>query len=66
MRYRFEVVSDYAAFRDLQRHRMLTIEWQQKELTDTGRADGPWLLISTSDAADLLANKLTDALKVSR
>ncbi len=27
--YRFDVVSDYGAFRDLQRHRMLTIEWQQ-------------------------------------
>jgi thymidylate synthase ThyX len=27
-RYRFEVVGDYAAFRDLQRHRMLTIHWQ--------------------------------------
>lgn len=26
--YRFEIVSDYGAFRDLQRHRMLTIEWQ--------------------------------------
>ncbi len=26
--YRFEVVTDYGAFRDLQRHRMLTIEWQ--------------------------------------
>lgn len=26
--YRFEVVSDYGAFRDLQRHRMLTIDWQ--------------------------------------
>jgi thymidylate synthase ThyX len=26
--YRFEVVSDYGAFRDLQRHRMLTVEWQ--------------------------------------
>ena len=26
--YTFEVVSDYGAFRDLQRHRMLTIEWQ--------------------------------------
>jgi thymidylate synthase ThyX len=26
--YRFEVVSDYGAFRDLQRHRLLTIEWQ--------------------------------------
>jgi thymidylate synthase ThyX len=28
VRYRFEVVSDYGAFRDLQRHRMLTIQWQ--------------------------------------
>jgi thymidylate synthase ThyX len=27
--YRFELVTDYGAFRDLQRHRMLTIEWQQ-------------------------------------
>ncbi|HEY5111809.1 MAG TPA: FAD-dependent thymidylate synthase [Acidimicrobiales bacterium] len=26
--YRFEIVSDYGAFRDLQRHRLLTIEWQ--------------------------------------
>jgi len=26
--YRFDVVTDYGAFRDLQRHRMLTIEWQ--------------------------------------
>jgi hypothetical protein len=26
--YRFEVVADYGAFRDLQRHRLLTIEWQ--------------------------------------
>jgi thymidylate synthase ThyX len=26
--YRFDILSDYGAFRDLQRHRMLTIEWQ--------------------------------------
>jgi thymidylate synthase ThyX len=26
--YRFDVMTDYGAFRDLQRHRMLTIEWQ--------------------------------------
>jgi thymidylate synthase ThyX len=26
--YRFEVVVDYGAFRDLQRHRMLTLDWQ--------------------------------------
>ena len=26
--YTFEVVSDYGAFRDLQRHRLMTIQWQ--------------------------------------
>ncbi|MCB1251342.1 MAG: FAD-dependent thymidylate synthase [Acidimicrobiales bacterium] len=26
--YRFDIVADYGAFRDLQRHRMLTIDWQ--------------------------------------
>lgn len=26
--YRFDILADYGAFRDLQRHRMLTIEWQ--------------------------------------
>ena len=27
--YKFEVLSDYGAFRDLQRHRMLTLEWEK-------------------------------------
>ena len=27
--YRFEIVSDYGGFRDLQRHRMLTCQWQR-------------------------------------
>ena len=49
LRYRFEVVSDYGAFRDLQRHRMLTVQWQTlgpdlgagvpEELEDAGVAD---------------------------
>jgi thymidylate synthase ThyX len=26
--YRFDVLTDYGAFRDLQRHRMLTLDWQ--------------------------------------
>jgi len=49
VRYRFEVVSDYGAFRDLQRHRLLTIQWQPltpylgagvpAELEDAGVAD---------------------------
>jgi len=46
--YRFDVLADYGAFRDLQRHRMLTIEWQKlgprhgydvpPELADAGLA----------------------------
>ncbi|MFN2467734.1 MAG: FAD-dependent thymidylate synthase, partial [Gaiellaceae bacterium] len=27
--YRFEIVSDYGSFRDLQRHRLLTAQWQR-------------------------------------
>ncbi|MCP3977718.1 MAG: thymidylate synthase [bacterium] len=27
--YRFDVLGDYGAFRDLQRHRMLTLDWQK-------------------------------------
>jgi thymidylate synthase ThyX len=27
--YRFDVLTDYGAFRDLQRHRMLSLEWQR-------------------------------------
>src|SRR5262245_37506661 len=27
--YRFDIVTDYGAFRDLQRHRLLTLEWQR-------------------------------------
>ncbi len=49
--YRFDVLSDYGAFRDLQRHRMLTIDWQElsprhgydtpAELVDAG-LEAPW------------------------
>ena len=49
LRYRFEVVSDYGAFRDLQRHRMLTVQWQSlspdlgagvpEEVTAAGQGD---------------------------
>ena len=37
--YRFDVLSDYGAFRDLQRHRLLTIEWQA--LTPAPRLRAP-------------------------
>ena len=39
LRYRFEIVSDYGAFRDLQRHRLLTCQWQR--LTPDLGADVP-------------------------
>ncbi len=39
LRYRFEIVSDYGAFRDLQRHRMLTVQWQR--LTPDLGAEAP-------------------------
>jgi thymidylate synthase ThyX len=39
LRYRFEIVADYGAFRDLQRHRMLTAQWQR--LTPALGADVP-------------------------
>jgi thymidylate synthase ThyX len=47
--YRFDILADYGAFRDLQRHRMLTIEWQAlsprhgyevpEAITEAGLAD---------------------------
>ncbi|MGH3629723.1 MAG: polyketide synthase dehydratase domain-containing protein, partial [Sciscionella sp.] len=44
--------------------RLLTVEWQQRELAELPHADaGAWLLISTSTAADVVATTLTDALK---
>lgn len=49
LHYRFEIISDYGAFRDLQRHRMLTVQWQAltpglgadvpKELDEAGVGD---------------------------
>ena len=44
--------------------RLLTIDWQQRMLPEVGSGEaGTWLLIDTSEAADLLATTLTDALK---
>jgi polyketide synthase 5 len=45
--------------------RLLTIEWQQRELPEAADAEpGAWLLVSTSATADVAATKLTDALKL--
>jgi polyketide synthase 5 len=44
--------------------RVLTIEWRHRELPEVEYADaGTWLLISTTDTADVVATTLTDALK---
>lgn len=59
LRYRFEIVSDYGAFRDLQRHRMLTCQWQT--LTPYLGAEVPTEL-ERADAADAYRK----ALDVSR
>jgi thymidylate synthase ThyX len=49
VRYRFEIISDYGGFRDLQRHRLLTCQWQRlgpdlgagipEEVRDAGAGD---------------------------
>lgn len=57
--YRFDVLGDYGGFRDLQRHRMCTIEWQQlttahgydtpPELEELGVADRWHAALERSD-----------------
>jgi thymidylate synthase ThyX len=59
--YEFEVVSDYGAFRDLQRHRLLTIEWQHlgvdlgydipAEVVESGCADSWRVAVERAEAA---------------
>lgn len=48
--YRFDVLGDYGGFRDLQRHRMLTIEWQ--DLSPAHGHDTPEELHDVGVAAD--------------
>jgi len=60
VRYRFEIVSDYGGFRDLQRHRMLTCQWQRlgpelgagvpAEVTEAGAGDIYRRALETSQA----------------
>ncbi len=47
--YRFDVISDYGAFRDLQRHRLLTVEWQ--DLTPAHGYTLPEAVIAAGGAA---------------
>jgi thymidylate synthase ThyX len=64
--YRFDVLTDYGAFRDLQRHRLLTIEWQtlgprhgfvQPEAVIEAGADADWQAVMNRSA------ELFDALE---
>jgi hypothetical protein len=57
--YRFDVLTDYGAFRDLQRHRMLTLEWQPlspkygysiPEAIDLVGAGGEWRRVMDASA----------------
>jgi thymidylate synthase ThyX len=50
LRYRFEIVSDYGAFRDLQRHRLLTCQWQR--LSPGLGADVPHELLAAGLGGD--------------
>jgi len=59
LRYRFEIVSDYGAFRDLQRHRMLSAQWQRLG-PDLG-AGVPWEVREAGVGAEF-----DQALEVSR
>jgi thymidylate synthase ThyX len=66
--YRFDVLGDYGAFRDLQRHRLLTLEWQTlsprhghvtpPELEDAGSI-AEWTRVMDDSAA--LHGALADA-----
>jgi len=70
--YRFDVLGDYGAFRDLQRHRLLTLEWQAlsprhghvppDELADAGaRADWTRVMEDSASLHDALASEMPAA-----
>ncbi|SHH59333.1 sulfolipid-1 biosynthesis phthioceranic/hydroxyphthioceranic acid synthase [Bradyrhizobium erythrophlei] len=57
-------VSPSAAQARMMAERLLTVEWQQRALPEAGTTEtGAWLLVNTSDAADLMAMALADAMK---
>lgn len=66
--YRFDVLTDYGAFRDLQRHRLLTIDWQpltsehgyvQPEAIVEAGAEADWRAVMDRSAG--MAEMLTSA-----
>ena len=71
--YRFDVLADYGAFRDLQRHRLLTLDWQplsarhgctEPAAIEEAGALADWRAVMDESAAlyeQLIANGLRDA-----
>ena len=66
--YTFDILSDYGAFRDLQRHRLLTLDWQvltarhgcrRPEAIDAAGARDDWdrVMADSADLADRLASR---------
>ena len=61
--YRFEILSDFGSFRDLQRHRMMTLEWQllgpqhgygtPPEIEELGLEHAPKWHAAMAEAADV-------------
>ena len=58
--YRFDILTDYGAFRDLQRHRLLSLEWQPlgprhgyavPEAVEEGGAGADWRRVMEASAA---------------
>jgi len=58
--YRFDILGDYGAFRDLQRHRLLTLEWQRlsprhgfvvPDAVEEAGAGADWLRVMEASAA---------------
>jgi thymidylate synthase ThyX len=58
--YRFDVLADYGAFRDLQRHRLLSLEWQplgalhgyvEPDAIEAAGAHGDWTEVMEASAA---------------
>jgi thymidylate synthase ThyX len=58
--YRFDILADYGAFRDLQRHRLLTLEWQRlspahgysmPDAVSEAGGEGDWVRVMEESAA---------------
>ena len=71
--YTFDVLSDYGAFRDLQRHRMLTIDWQclttdhgftKADAIEEADALADWqrVMDEAADLHELLSNRYSETV----